>query len=160
MVIEQAETRLAEEEKRVKMYLHPEIMSHLMKTCQKVLIQEHAALLQDEFQNLLDNDRQDDLARMYSLLSRIPEGLEPLRRKFETHVRNAGLSAVEKVANEGGDSLDPKVYVDALLEVHSRYQVLVNVAFKGEAEFVRSLDNVCYPCTLMIHSEGLLTPYN
>jgi len=155
MVMEQAETRLTEEEGRVKMYLHPEIMSHLMKTCQKVLIQEHAALLQDEFQNLLDNDRQDDLARMYSLLSRIPEGLEPLRRKFETHVRNAGLSAVEKVANEGGDALDPKVYVDALLEVHSRYQILVNVAFKGEAEFVRSLDNVCCPYTLMIQSEGL-----
>lgn len=141
--MKKAEARLAEEEGRVKMYLHPEIMSHLMKTCQKVLIQEHAALLQEEFQNLLDNDRQDDLARMYSLLSRIPEGLEPLRRKFETHVRNAGLSAVEKVANEGGDALDPKVYVDALLEVHSRYQNLVNVAFKGEAEFVRSLDNAC-----------------
>ncbi|KAI5785046.1 Cullin [Peziza echinospora] len=141
--MKKAEIRLAEEEGRVKMYLHPEIMSHLMKTCQKVLIQEHAVLLQEEFQNLLDNDRQSDLARMYNLLSRIPDGLEPLRRKFETHVRNAGLSAIEKVANEGGDNLDPKVYVDALLEVHSRYQNLVNVAFKGEAEFVRSLDNAC-----------------
>lgn len=87
------------------MYLHPEIMTHLMKTCQKVLIQEHAQLLQEEFQQLLDNDRQADLARMYNLLSRIGDGLDPLRRKFETHVRNAGLSAVEKVANEGGDSL-------------------------------------------------------
>src|SRR5690606_17839547 len=118
------------------MYLHPEIMGHLMKTCQKVLIQEHALLLQEEFQNLLDNDRIDDLSRMYNLLSRIQDGLEPLRRKFETHVRNAGLQAVEKIANEGGDSLDPKVYVDALLEVHSRYSNLVGVAFKGEAEFV------------------------
>ena len=138
----QAEIRLTEEEERVKMYLHPQIMSHLMKTCQNVLIKEHALLLQEEFQNLLDNDRQDDLARMYNLLSRIPDGLDPLRRKFETHVRTAGLSAVDKVSNEGGDALDPKVYVDALLEVHSRYQNLVNVAFKGEAEFVRSLDNV------------------
>ncbi|KAF8457588.1 Cullin [Kalaharituber pfeilii] len=141
--MKKAETRLAEEEERVRVYLHPEIMSHLMKTCQKVLIQEHAGLLQEEFQQLLDNDKQADLARMYNLLSRIQDGLEPLRRKFETHVRNAGLSAIEKVANEGGDSLDPKVYVDALLEVHSRYQNLVNVAFKGEAEFVRSLDNAC-----------------
>lgn len=141
------------------MYLHPEIMNHLMKTCQKVLIQEHAALLQEEFQNLLDNDRQDDLARMYNLLSRIQDGLEPLRRKFETHVRNAGLSAVEKVANDGGDSLDPKIYVDALLEVHSRYQVLVNVAFKGEAEFVRSLDNVTLDFFLRIHVKVVNTLY-
>lgn len=141
--MKKAEARLSEEEGRVKMYLHPEIMGHLMKTCQKVLIQEHASLLQEEFQNLLDNDRIDDLSRMYNLLSRIQDGLEPLRRKFETHVRNAGLQAIEKIASEGGDNLDPKVYVDALLEVHSRYSNLVGVAFKGEAEFVRSLDNAC-----------------
>jgi len=55
--MKKAEARLQEEEGRVKMYLHPEIMGHLMKTCQKVLIQEHAPLLQEEFQNLLDNDR-------------------------------------------------------------------------------------------------------
>ncbi len=113
-----------------------------MKACQGVLITEHSILLRDEFQLLLDADRRDDLARMYKLLSRITDGLDPLRTKFEAHVRKAGLAAVEKVAAEG-DSLDPKVYVDALLEVHTHYQDLVNVAFAGEAEFVRSLDNAC-----------------
>jgi len=114
-----------------------------MKTCERVLIQEHAPLLREEFQVLLDSDRQSDLQRMYNLLSRIPDGLEPLRTKFEAHVRRAGLSAVDKIADDGGDSLEPKVYVDALLEVHTQYQSLVNTAFKGEAEFVRSLDNAC-----------------
>ena len=37
---------------------------------------------------------------MYSLLSRIPDGLNPLRDRFEKHVRKAGLSAIEKVAGE------------------------------------------------------------
>jgi cullin 1 len=124
------------------MYLHPDISAPLMKTCERVLIQEHAALLREEFQVLLDNDRQSDLQRMYNLLSRIPDGLDPLRTKFEAHVRRAGLSAVDKIA-DGGESLEPKVYVDALLEVHTQYQNLVNTAFKGEAEFVRSLDNAC-----------------
>jgi cullin 1 len=113
-----------------------------MKTCEKALIQDHASLLREEFQVLLDNDRQSDLQRMYSLLSRIPDGLEPLRTKFEAHVRRAGLSAVDKIA-DGEENLEPKVYVDALLEVHTQYQNLVNTAFKGEAEFVRSLDNAC-----------------
>lgn len=141
--MKKAETRLMEEENRVKIYLHEDIMGPLMKTCQRVLIQEHASLLRDEFQVLLDNDRQGDLQRMYNLLSRIPEGLDPLRTKFETHVRRAGLSAVDKIADEGGENLEPKVYVDALLDVHTQYQNLVNQAFKGEAEFVRSLDNAC-----------------
>lgn len=38
-----------------------------------------------------------DLARMYGLLVRIPNGLEPLRKKFEDHVRRAGIEAVQKV---------------------------------------------------------------
>jgi len=40
---------------------------------------------------------------MYSLLSRIPEGLDPLRTRFEEHVRKAGLSAIEKIADQGGE---------------------------------------------------------
>ncbi|KAL9104037.1 MAG: hypothetical protein Q9163_000976 [Psora crenata] len=137
-----AEARLQEEKDRVGLYLHPDIMNPLMKTCLNVLVTEHSVLLREEFQVLLDNDRQEDLARMYKLLSRIVDGLEPLRTKFEAHVRKCGLTAVEKVAMEG-DTLEPKIYVDALLEVHSQYQQLVDSAFNGESEFVRSLDNAC-----------------
>lgn len=39
---------------------------------------------------------------MYKLLSRIPEGLEPLRKKFEDHVKKAGLAAVEKITPAAG----------------------------------------------------------
>ena len=42
---------------------------------------------------------------MYSLLSRIPEGLDPLRTRFEEHVRKAGLSAIEKIADQGGETM-------------------------------------------------------
>ena len=140
--MKKAEIRLEEEKSRVGLYLHPDIMTALMKECLAVLVTAHSALLRDEFQVLLDNDRQDDLARMYRLLARITDGLEPLRTKFEAHVRKAGMAAVEKVAAEG-DNLEPKIYVDALLEVHTQYQKLVNEAFAGESEFVRSLDNAC-----------------
>ena len=140
--MKKAESRLEEERGRVDLYLHADIMKRLMDTCHDVLITAHSVLLRDEFQVLLDNERTDDLARMYKLLSRIKDGLDPLRARFETHVRKAGLAAVEKVA-AGGDNFEPKVYVDALLEVHSKYQQLVNVAFAGESEFVRSLDNAC-----------------
>ncbi len=140
--MKKAEARLDEEEERVKLYLHPDIAMQLKKTCNQVLIGSHSNLLRDEFQVLLDNDREEDMARMYSLLSRIPDGLEPLRAKFEAHVRKAGLAAVAKVAADA-DKLEPKVYVDALLDVHTQYQGLVKRAFTDEAEFTRSLDNAC-----------------
>ena len=140
--MKKAESRLEEEKARVGLYLHPDIMKRLMDVCNEVLITAHSILLRDEFQVLLDNERTEDLARMYRLLSRIKDGLDPLRVTFEAHVRKAGLAAVEKVA-AGGDNFEPKVYVDALLEIHGKYQQLVNVAFAGESEFVRSLDNAC-----------------
>lgn len=141
--MKKADARLEEEKERVGLYLHADIMKRLMETCNDVLITAHSGLLRDEFQVLLDNERTDDLARMYRLLSRIKDGLEPLRTRFETHVRKAGLAAVEKVAAGGENSFEPKVYVDALLEIHGKYQQLVNVAFGGESEFVRALDNAC-----------------
>ncbi|KAK3358620.1 Cullin [Lasiosphaeria ovina] len=140
--MKKAEARLDEEAERVKIYLHPDIAVSLKKACDQVLIADHSNILRDEFQVLLDNDREEDMARMYSLLSRIPDGLDPLRSKFEAHVRNAGLAAVAKVASDA-DKLEPKVYVDALLEIHTQYQGLVKRAFKDEPEFTRSLDNAC-----------------
>lgn len=141
--MKKAETRLAEEEERVSMYLHQDIAIPLKKACNQALIADHSTILREEFQVLLDNDREEDMARMYNLLSRIPEGLEPLRNRFETHVRNAGFAAVAKVQSSEGDKLEPKVYVDSLLEIHTQYQGLVKRAFNDEPEFTRSLDNAC-----------------
>jgi cullin 1 len=141
--MKKAEARLAEEEERVSMYLHQDIAVPLKKTCNQALIADHSVLLRDEFQVLLDNDREEDMARMYALLSRIPDGLDPLRTRFETHVRKAGLNAVQKIQSSEGDKLEPKVYVDALLEIHTQYQGLVKRAFNDEPEFTRSLDNAC-----------------
>ena len=140
--MKKAEARLEEERQRVGIYLHPDVMPSLMKTCLSVLVSDHSTLLREEFQRLLDTDRQEDLARMFRLLQKVPMGLEPLRTKFETHVRKAGEDSVEKVASEE-ESLDPKVYVDALLEVHSRFASLVTDAFAADIDFVKSLDNAC-----------------
>ena len=76
----------------------------------------------DEFQSLLDGDRNDgklnalgflrieanraDLTRMYGLLMRIPNGLEPLRKRFEEHVKKSGMAAVQKVIPTPGASAD------------------------------------------------------
>jgi cullin 1 len=37
---------------------------------------------------------------MYALLSRIPKGWQLLRKRFEEHVKKAGLAAVEKLVGE------------------------------------------------------------
>ena len=38
---------------------------------------------------------------------------------------------------------DPKLYVHALLEVHNKYKIMVEAAFKGDTGFIQALDKVC-----------------
>ncbi|CCG83357.1 Cullin [Taphrina deformans PYCC 5710] len=143
--MKKAETRLHEEEGRVELYLHQSSTAPLMLTCDNSLIKAHSEMLQDEFLSLLEQDRQADMTRMYSLLKRIPgaSGLEPLRTKFEQHIRKSGLAAIEKTCPDSDESVDAKEYVDALLSVHSTYNALVATAFQADPEFVKSLDNAC-----------------
>jgi cullin 1 len=145
--LKKAEERLREEEDRVERYLNTGTRKPLVTKCEHVLIREHSKLMWENFQTLLDFDKDEDLQRMYALLSRIPEGLEPLRKKFEEHVKKAGLAAVAKLVGTGGeanaDAIDPKAYVDALLDVHKKNSETVTRSFRGEAGFVASLDKAC-----------------
>jgi cullin 1 len=137
-----AETRLNEESNRVDLFLHNSTKKPLLQRCEEVLIKAHKEVLEAEFQGLIDGDRQTDLKRLYSLLSKIVPGLDVVKTKFEAHVRKAGLASVEKIAPTDGGSPDGKIYVDALLDVHKAYHALVSNAFRGDAEFVKCLDNV------------------
>lgn len=42
--------------------------------------------------------KKPDLKRMFALSSKIPNGIEPMRPLFETHVTTVGLAAVQSVA--------------------------------------------------------------
>lgn len=42
---------------------------------------------------------------MYTLLARIPDGLDPLRVNFEAHVRKAGLGAIERIGQQEKDAV-------------------------------------------------------
>ena len=144
--LKKVEDRLREEEDRIERYLHTKTRKELISKCEHVLIREHSEMMWKSFQSLLDFDQDEDLQRMYALLSRIPEGLEPLRKKFESHVKQTGLLAISKLVGEGGanvDALEPKAYVDALLEIHQKNLDTVTRSFKGEAGFAASLDKAC-----------------
>jgi cullin 1 len=138
-----AESRLAEESSRVDLFLHNSTKKPLLAKCEEVLIKAHKETIEGEFQGLIDADRQADLKRLYGLLSKITPGLDQVKIKFEAHIRKAGLASVEKIAPPDGGLPDGKVYVDSLLDVHKTYHALVMNAFRGDAEFVKCLDNVC-----------------
>ncbi|KAG1867680.1 Cullin [Suillus subluteus] len=134
---------LKEEEDRVDQYLSTGTRNKLLSKCEYMLVRPHSRLIRETFQRLLDREK-EELQSMYASLSRTRKCLEPLRQKFEEHVKKAGLTAVVTLLGEEGDnSLDPKAYVDTLLEVCCRYSGFVMRIFGGETGFVASLDKAC-----------------
>lgn len=141
LYMRRVEDRLKQEERRVRDYLHVSSLEALTVRLENVLISKHKEALQTKFKDLLEEDKVDDLALMYSLLARIAEGLEPLKEVLERHITLVGLAEVENDAAEAMDK--PQVFVNILLRVFRKYSELIRVAFKSDGGFVASLDKAC-----------------
>lgn len=139
--MKRVEQRLNEEKKRVQVYLHESTQVPLASRCENVLIHRHLDAFRVEFQNLLNADKNDDLARMYMLVSRTPDGLADLKIALENHINNQGQQAIDKCGEAAAN--DPKIYVQTILEVHMKFNSLVMTAFNNDSGFVAALDKAC-----------------
>lgn len=144
--LKMVDERLKGEKNRVERFLHPTTRIPLITKCEHVLIHDYAALMWENFQGLLDYGNGEDLQRMYSLLSRIPKCLKPLWGKFEDYVTRTGLAAISKLVGTDPaaiETIEPRAYVDALLEVHAKSSEIAHCCLKGDASFLACLDNAC-----------------
>jgi len=139
--MKKAEQRLQEEKKRVRDYLHETTLVGLSDTCEKVLIRKHMETFHSEFKNLLVFEKNEDLGRMYHLVSRIQDGLGELKNLLEIHILGQGIDAIEKSGEAAFN--DPKTYVSVILDVHKKYNALVALSFKNDSGFVAALDKAC-----------------
>ena len=147
-----AERALEEERIRVADYLNSESETKLLNTVETELLESvEMELLEKENSGcrfLLAHDKSEDLKRMFSLFSRIENGLEPMAsivQKFitfkgneihmsrETRLKQSAPSSSSKESN-----VDPE-FIQALLSLHDKYLGVVRGEFAGHALFQKAL---------------------
>ncbi|OQV25245.1 Cullin-1 [Hypsibius exemplaris] len=132
------QSRLKEEEDRCMKYLHASTCSKLIKTVEDVMITQQMVRLRAEFMIYLAGEKVEDLKAMYALISRVPQCMDELYNAVQTHIRQKGLEALAK--NPTAMTEDPRLYLDAILEVYDQCDPLITESFRGEKEFRTAFD--------------------
>lgn len=138
-----AELRLNQEMAAAQQFLHQTTPAELQKTLEEVLIQKHMETLQNEFQSMLANDREDDMRRFFFLLSRLPDGLNQSSATLRTYLKNRGDSIVKEQATKLKTKAavkNSRPLIDAMLELHKHYAGIVLRCFSDNKLFVQALD--------------------
>jgi len=151
--MKRAEERIEEEEMRAKSYLDASSYDKHKTAIDEVLLESHKKRLQLECEPMLREERWDDLSRMFRLLGRITNGLDPMLQELEKYVTNVGFSKVKALNIDAalkpgrrpvrGQPNPGKIYIEALLAVHGQFSSVVKKAFNNDALFVAALDRAC-----------------
>lgn len=95
-----ADASIVEEMERAAQYLNTQTHERLLRVYEKeVLITHQAKMLAKENSGLvalLENNKKDDLLRLYRLYSRVPQGLNPVGAILKTHIQKEGMELVRE----------------------------------------------------------------
>ncbi|KAK0199717.1 Cullin [Desarmillaria ectypa] len=141
--LKKVQDRLREEKDRVERYgLIPQTRTSLIPVLEDILFPPYFHAIWMSFQEIPEFAADEDLP---ASLSRTREGQELLRDKFERQVEKVGLDTVSRLVAKGSEAevLDPKSYLDALLEVHTKYSTIVTQHLYGDIGFIGRLRKAC-----------------
>eukprot|EP00741_Cyanophora_paradoxa_P016671 tig00020934_g16100.t1 len=138
--LKKAEARIKEETARVAHYLDPSTEPKIRNTVETELIAKHMRHLV-EMENsglvaMLKDDKIEDLARMYDLFRRVPQGLNTMRDVLGTHLRAVGKAVV----TDEERLKDPVAFVTSLLELKDKHDRVIQQAFGNDKSFQNTLN--------------------
>jgi len=141
--MKRSELRITQEQTNAQQYLHPSTEPDLKRAIEEVLIERHNDALQNEFQAMLGDDRDEDMRRFFFLLSRLPDGLTLSSNTMKAFLKEVGLGVVK----EQSTKLDTKsavknsiTLIHQLLNLHKKYSSIVNRCFSDHKLFSQAMD--------------------
>eukprot|EP00039_Didymoeca_costata_P002643 m.61635 g.61635 ORF g.61635 m.61635 type:complete len:576 (+) comp11432_c0_seq1:816-2543(+) len=130
--------RLKEEENRGRKTLHGSTFPKIKSICEDKLISVRRQLMHNEALTYICREQVSDLSNMYSLLSRVESGLDPILAILEKHVRSEGSKKVKDLASSG--NITPASFIETIYTLYKHFQGLIEKAFQSNSLFVVSLD--------------------
>uniref|UniRef100_A0A674H2N5 Cullin-5 n=1 Tax=Taeniopygia guttata TaxID=59729 RepID=A0A674H2N5_TAEGU len=91
-----------------------------------------------ECQGMIKRNETEKLHLMFSLMDKVPNGIEPMLKDLEEHIVSAGLA--DMVAAAETITTDSEKYVEQLLTLFNRFSKLVKEAFQDDPRFLTARD--------------------
>lgn len=134
--IKKVEARINEEAERATHYLDKSTEDPIVKVLEEELISKHMKTIV-EMENsgvvhMLKNNKTDDLACMYKLFIRVPEGLKTMCECISVYLREQGKAIVSE---EGEDSKNAITFVQSLLDLKDRFDHFLHESFSDDKQF-------------------------
>ncbi|KAA0709411.1 Cullin-4B [Triplophysa tibetana] len=125
--------RLEEEADRVITYLDQSTQKPLIATVEKQLLGEHlTAILQKGLNNLLDENRIEDLSLLYQLFSRVRGGVQVLLQHWIEYIKAFGSTIVINPEKD-------KTMVQELLDFKDKVDHIIDICFMKNEKFVNGM---------------------
>ncbi|KAL0336350.1 UNVERIFIED_CONTAM: Cullin-3A [Sesamum radiatum] len=139
--LKKAERRLNEEIERVSHYLDAKTEAKITNVVEKEMIANHMTRLvhmeNSGLVKMLGDDKSEDLARMYNLFRRVPDGLSTIRDVMTSHIRDTG----KQLVTDPEKSKNPVEFVETLLEKRDKYDKIISLAFSNDKTFQNALNS-------------------
>ena len=141
-----AEEALNEERNRVADYLNSSSESKILKVVEEEILEKVEMLLLEKESSgcraLLQNDKSEDLQRMFRLFQRLENGLNPMASILQNFISAMGDDIINRrqARLDGGekDKNDDPRFVKALIALHEKYLGVVKKDFSGHSLFTIS----------------------
>uniref|UniRef100_A0A8C0YPI4 Cullin-5 n=1 Tax=Cyprinus carpio carpio TaxID=630221 RepID=A0A8C0YPI4_CYPCA len=113
-------------------------MKYLMECCVNALVTSFKETILAECPGMIKRNETEKLHLMFSLMDKVPSGIEPMLKDLEDHIMSAGLA--DMVASAETITTDSEKYVEQLLTLFNRFSKLVNEAFQDDPRFLTARD--------------------
>eukprot|EP01117_Protostelium_nocturnum_P004480 TRINITY_DN1616_c0_g1_i1.p1 TRINITY_DN1616_c0_g1~~TRINITY_DN1616_c0_g1_i1.p1 ORF type:complete len:736 (-),score=230.04 TRINITY_DN1616_c0_g1_i1:109-2316(-) len=140
--MKKAEERIKEEMERVTHYLDPSTEPKLKETVERELISTHMKTLSEMEQSgiisMLQDDKVEDLKRMYHLFGRVAQGHAIMCDHIGKYVRNTGRALIMDEEKQK----DHLQLIQSLLEMKDKFDHILLAAFNNDKMFSQTLNQV------------------